>query len=160
MLLEIGHIGRPHGLRGDLLVRLVTNREGRLVPGSQVDCAGRCLTVRSSRPVPGRQGGHSSSWLVSFEGVATREDAEQMTGAVLCVPAETGDGDGLWVHELIGSVVREREGADRGRVIAVQANPASDLLVLDDGALVPLRFVVAVHPGVLVIDPPPGLFDL
>jgi 16S rRNA processing protein RimM len=47
-----------------------------------------------------------------------------------------------------------------GRVTAVEANPAHDLLVLDGGALVPMVFVVEQRDGVVVIDPPDGLFDL
>ena len=43
---------------------------------------------------------------------------------------------------------------------AVEANPAHDLLVLDSGALVPMVFVVEQRDGVVVIDPPDGLFDL
>ena len=45
------------------------------------------------------------------------------------------------------------------------ANPASDLLELDSGALVPLTFVVGgIEDGpdggrVVRIDPPDGLFD-
>ncbi len=47
-----------------------------------------------------------------------------------------------------------------GIVEAVQANPASDLLVLEDGGLVPLRFVVRSDPGVSVtVDVPDGLLD-
>jgi 16S rRNA processing protein RimM len=42
----------------------------------------------------------------------------------------------------------------------VQANPASDLLVLDTGALVPVRFVVERLVDALVVDAPQGLFDL
>ena len=49
-------------------------------------------------------------------------------------------------------------------VEAVEANPASDLLVLDTGALVPLVFVVGQATGadgvVVTIDPPAGLLDL
>ena len=44
-------------------------------------------------------------------------------------------------------------------VEAVEANPASDLLVLDGERLVPLRFVVAHAPGVVTVDVPDGLFD-
>jgi len=47
-----------------------------------------------------------------------------------------------------------------GRVVSVEANPAHDLLVLDGGALVPMVFVVEQRDGVVVIDPPEGLFDL
>jgi 16S rRNA processing protein RimM len=56
--------------------------------------------------------------------------------------------------------VVDQTGEDRGTVVAVEANPASDLLVLDSGALVPLRFVVTEGPGSLTVDVPAGLFDL
>ncbi|MGC8466174.1 MAG: ribosome maturation factor RimM, partial [Acidimicrobiales bacterium] len=71
----------------------------------------------------------------------------------------------LLVHRLIGLTVRERNGVVRGVVVAVEANPASDLLVLDTNALVPLTFVVEVTEEsdgtrAIVIDAPEGLFDL
>jgi 16S rRNA processing protein RimM len=69
-------------------------------------------------------------------------------------------GDGLWVHELIGCLVVGTDGTAHGTVETVEANPASDLLVLDSGALVPLRFVVASEPGSLTVEVPAGLFDL
>ena len=71
------------------------------------------------------------------------------------------DPDALWVHELIGSVVEDQSGSELGMVESVEANPASDLLVLDSGALIPLRFVVSSVPGERVtVDVPDGLLDL
>jgi 16S rRNA processing protein RimM len=67
------------------------------------------------------------------------------------------DPDALWVHELVGSDVVDVEGRAHGRVAAVEANPASDLLVLEGGGLVPLRFVVSHGDGRVVVDPPVGL---
>jgi 16S rRNA processing protein RimM len=64
------------------------------------------------------------------------------------------------VHEVVGADVRDRAGTPLGTVVAVQANPAHDLLVLDGGALVPMVFVVEHGEGVVVIDAPDGLFDL
>ena len=53
------------------------------------------------------------------------------------------------------------DGTGRGTVEAVQENPASDLLVLDTGALVPLRFVTGRDDeGRVVVDVPAGLFEL
>jgi 16S rRNA processing protein RimM len=75
-------------------------------------------------------------------------------------PADT-DPDDLWVHELVGAAVVEADGTERGVVEAVQDNPASDLLVLDSGALVPLRFVTGRDPeGRVVVEVPAGLFEL
>jgi 16S rRNA processing protein RimM len=97
---------------------------------------------------------------VSFAGVLSREDAEELQGLVLhAEPLD--DPDELWVHELIGSPVQSVDGSSVGVVEAVQANPASDLLVLDGGALVPVLFVVERRDdGTVVIDPPEGLLDL
>jgi hypothetical protein len=44
-------------------------------------------------------------------------------------------------------------------VTSVEANPASDLLVLDRGGLVPLRFVAEHRPGTLIVDAPDGLVE-
>ncbi len=57
----------------------------------------------------------------------------------------------------IGCEVVDRAGRHLGRVTAVEANPASDLLVLEGGGLVPLRFVVEHGAGRLVVDVPDGL---
>ena len=55
----------------------------------------------------------------------------------------------------------ERQKLERGVVRAVQDNPASDLLVLDSGALVPLTFVVGgPSDGVVHVEVPDGLFEL
>jgi 16S rRNA processing protein RimM len=65
------------------------------------------------------------------------------------------------VHELVGAKVFDIDGAELGSVAAVEANPASDLLVLQDGGLIPLRFVIEsdLAAGTLVVDIPEGLLD-
>jgi len=55
--------------------------------------------------------------------------------------------------------VRDRDGARLGTVEAIEANPASDLLVLDGDRLIPLVFVVAHEPGTVTVDVPDGLWD-
>jgi 16S rRNA processing protein RimM len=151
-LLEVGRIARAHGLRGEVVVDLVTDRHERVQPGARLVGPRGELVVAASRPF-------GSRWLVDFAGVTTREQAEALHGAVLSAEA-IDDPDALWVHDLIGSVVVEPDGTERGHVTAVQDNPAADLLVLDGGALVPMVFVVDVSPGRVVIEPPAGLFDL
>lgn len=150
-LLEVGRVVRSHGLRGEVMVKLITDRNERLDPGSELQTAGGRLEVVVSRP-------HQNGFLVTFAGVDDREAADALRGTVL-LAAALDDPDTFWVHELIGAQVVEADGTGHGRVVAVEANPASDLLVLDNGGLVPLRFVVDRSADRLVIDPPVGLLQ-
>jgi len=153
-LLGIGRIVKPHGLRGDVVVSLTTNRHERVAAGSELSAGdGRTFVVVRSSP-------HRGRFIVSFAGVDGIEAAEALRDTDLFA-APIDDPGTLWVHELVGSVVEDVSGADLGRVVEVQANPASDLLVLDRGGLVPLRFVVSSEPGArVVVDIPDGLLDL
>ena len=154
-LLEVGRVDKPHGIRGDVVVKLTTTEIDRVAVGARLHAGDRVLLVVESRP-------HQHRFIVHFEGVATREGAEELAGTALCAeaPADT-DPEDLWVHELIGSLVVESDGTARGTVESVQENPASDLLVLDSGALVPLRFLVERDgEGRLVVEVPVGLFDV
>ncbi len=154
-LLEVGHIARAHGLDGSVVVSLVTNRVERLAPGSRLvarrDRASITLEVVVARPFKDR-------YLVRFVGVEDRTGAEALHGMTLFAPA-IEDPEALFVHELIGSEVVERSGLAHGRVTSVEANPASDLLVVEGRYYVPLRFVVDREDGRLIIEAPPGLFE-
>ena len=151
-MLEIGRVTKAHGLRGEVVVKLVTNRTERMDAGSVFTVDGRDMCIERSRP-------HHNDWIVQFAGVSTREAAEALQGAVLeAEPLD--DPDELWVHDLIGARVVDVNGAVIGTCVAVQANPASDLLVLDGGALIPLRFVVEHTPECVTVDPPAGLLEL
>jgi 16S rRNA processing protein RimM len=150
-LLEIGHVVRPHGLSGEVVVDLVSNRPERLATGSVLDVGGRRLRVATARPFKTR-------WLVGFDGVDSADAAEHIRGVRIVAPA-IHDPDALWVHDLVGAEVASVDATPLGRVCAVVSNPASDLLELEDGGLVPVCFVVEVRPGLLFVDAPPGLLD-
>jgi 16S rRNA processing protein RimM len=151
-LLEVGRITKAHGLRGDVLVLLWSDVADRLAPGSTLDADGRALVVASSRPYQDRV-------MVHFVGVDDRTAADALRGVVLrAEPVEVDDV--LLVHELIGCAVETVDGTHVGTVELVEANPASDLLVFEDGRLVPLTFLVShVANKTIVIDPPAGLLD-
>jgi 16S rRNA processing protein RimM len=157
-LLRVGRIARPQGVRGEVMVDLVTDRAERTVPGALLwTTAGRQLdVVRATRHA---QKATHTRWIVAFGGVDDRSQAEALAGEELWAePIE--DPDELWIHDLVGSRVVELDGTDRGMVVAVVRNPAHDLLELEGGALVPVVFVRSCRDGVTVIDPPAGLFDL
>ena len=150
-LLEIGQIRRAHGVRGDVLVELGSDRPERVAAGARWFAGEGWLTVVAARR-------HQDRWLVSLAELNDRTAAQQYTNtAIYAEPVD--DPDELWVHELIGAEVVEVSGRSRGTCVAVVANPAADLLELESGALVPVVFVTERGDGTIVIDPPLGLFD-
>ena len=154
-LLEVGRIGRPHGIRGGLHVKLVTDRLQRVAPGSTLSTGTEWLTVISARPL------EPTKFVVQFEGLTDRTAAERLVGALLYAEPiiDDDDADSLWIHQLIGARVVEADGTDRGVCTGVLANPAHDILELDSGFLVPAVFVTAHADGVITIAPPDGLFE-
>lgn len=151
-LLMIGRVAKAHGLKGEIVVHLTTNRTERLDSGSTLFTDERTLVVATARP-------KGKDFIVKFERFEGREAVEPLQGCTLYAPP-MDDPDELWIHELIGATVVDGDGIDRGVVVAVEANPASDLLVLETGALVPARFVTEFADRQVVVDAPTGLFDL
>src|SRR6476646_6777302 len=143
--LVVGRIGRAHGLHGEVAVTFSSNRPERTAPGAVLYAGERELVVVAARPHQGRM-------LVRFAGVEDRTAAERLLGVELTADPLAGDADVLEDDELWVPEVVDRAGAPVGRVTAVEANPAHDLLVLDGGVLVPMVFVVEQREGVLVID--------
>ena len=157
--LDVGRVVKPHGLHGEVVVDQWTNVVGRFDPGTRFGArlqsggaAVRELTVAASR----QQG---SRLVVRFEGTDDRAAAERLRDLVLEAPPLESV-DELWVHELVGASVVTADGDEVGTVSAVEANPASDLLVLSSGALVPTRFVVSREPGGrIIVELPEGLLE-
>lgn len=155
-LLQVGKVGRAHGVRGDVFLDLTTDRVERAAVGSRLRIRDTWYTVEQSHHAANR-------FRVHLSGVDDRSAAEALTGAPIhAEPID--DPEALWIHQLIGAAVVDVAGVEHGRCVSVIDNPAADLLELDSGALVPANFVtgidVAADPRVVTIDPPAGLFDV
>jgi 16S rRNA processing protein RimM len=151
-LLEVGRIAKPHGLAGEVVVDLVTNRTERLDAGTVLFTeSGTRYVVSESKPFGKR-------WIVSFDEITDRLGADRARGLTLFgEPIE--DEDALWVDELVGSDVVDQNGRGLGKVTSLLANPASDILELEGGGLIPLVFLVDRADGRLVVDIPEGLIE-
>jgi 16S rRNA processing protein RimM len=173
MLLTVGRIVRPHGVRGEVAVEVRTDEPAqRYAVGTSLVAQGPpgagvppTLTVQAQRP-------HQGRLIVAFREVPDRTAAEALRGVLLqvdsgAVPAP-GDPDEFHDHQLVGLAAVTPAGEPLGEVVGVDHAPAADLLVVarpgGGTALVP--FVKAIVPevelagGRIVIDPPPGLLDL
>ena len=151
-LLEVARIGKAHGLQGELSVHLVTNIAERVSPGSELFLENkRKMLVKSSKP-------YKRNYLVMFDGVNSRSSAEELVGETL-FGTPINDDSIIWVHEVIGSRILDEDRKEIGVVAAVESNPASDLLVLEDGSLIPMTFVVGHEEKIVHVEIPSGLLE-
>ena len=151
-MLEVGRIIKAHGLRGQVIVDLWTDRHERMVPGVELSTERGPVLVMAAAA-------HQDRFIVSLDRITSREDADEWRGVVLSAP-RIDDDDVIWIDQLFDAEVYDAEGVLRGVVIDIESNPASDILVLDNGALVPLTFVTNVEANTRIdVDVPDGLFE-
>src|ERR1700683_1952861 len=111
--LEVGRIIKAHGLKGQVLVDLWSDRVERLAAGETLLTERGPLVVTASAP-------HQARFIVSFEGVASREAAERLRGVVLSAP-RIDDDTVIWIDQLFGAEVIDATGVRHGVVVDVEA---------------------------------------
>jgi len=172
--LVVGHISKPHGTRGELLVWPLTDRpEAVFSPGAELVVGNAdgdvgeepiAVVVMSSRPF-------KKGLLVRLSGANDRTEVEGLVGRYLLAAADTleplQEGE-VFYHQLLGLAVELVDGTPIGTVREVfEAQPA-DLLEVhaEDGRTVLVPFTGQIvkrldtAAGRLVIDPPAGLLEL
>jgi 16S rRNA processing protein RimM len=138
----IGTIGRPHGTGGAVHARPSGPTLATLAPGETVEARPREGDPREL--VVTARSGMDRAPILAFAEVASREDAQALTGAVLAVPADRVRGldepDTFFVRDLVGCVVH-LGARPLGPVTEVHSGPANDALeVAADGGAVLVPF--------------------
>src|SRR6185312_6085806 len=123
MRLQVARIGKPHGIRGEVTVQLMTDDpDARFEPGTVFDVeAGpvQALTVEGAR-------WNKEILLVAFEEIVDRNAAETVRGARLFIETEDldEDDDDTWYeHELVGLNARIGDEVV-GKVTGLRTNAA------------------------------------
>jgi 16S rRNA processing protein RimM len=167
MQLQVARIGKPHGIRGEVTVQVLTDAPGdRFVPGTEFvvePASAGPLTVHSAR-------WNKDILLLAFEEIETRNEAETLRGAKLFIETEEledNDDEGWYEHELVG--LEARVGSQVvGKVSGLNTMPVQDLLVVKtpDGKEILIPFVEQIVPevnvaeGYVLVTPPAGLFEV
>jgi 16S rRNA processing protein RimM len=156
--IEIGRIARAHGIRGEVVIVTHDPESDLLDDLDTLWVGGAARQVAEARYT-------HRGWLVRFEGIATRNDAETLRGQVVEVDREALalDDDDILLSDLVGCDVRLVDGTPWGTIRSVDSG-MQDLLVIHDGELerlLPLvdEFVkdIDLAAGVVTVDPPEGL---
>ena len=163
----VGRVLRPHGVRGEVVVSVLTDVPDRFGRGRELLMAreeggpARTVVVESHRA-------HKTGAVVRFAGVEDRDGAEALRDFWLEVerskvpPAPPGT---YYHYELLGCRCRDGE-RDLGEVVDLVEDGGGLLLIVSDGERrVPLPFVASFLKQVDVagrridFELPPGLVD-
>jgi 16S rRNA processing protein RimM len=154
----VGRVLRPHGIRGEVVVEVLSDVPDRFKKGSRVMGAREgappvSLTVAASRV-------HKTGAVVRFEGYEDRERAEALRNLDLEVPRSEvprAPGGTYYQFELLGCLCRNR-GEELGRVVEVVEDGGGLMLIVDGGdRRVPVPFV---KEFLIAVDVAAGRIDL
>ncbi len=133
--LRFGVLGRPHGVRGEIILRPY-NAGGFALDEVEVPFSvdlekGGSIVSRSLVAVRAA----ANDFLVRFEGIGDRDAAAALTNAVVLLPRdqlpELDPGE-FYVEDLVGCEVFDQAGRRRGVVRGTFWNGAQDVLTIVD----------------------------
>jgi 16S rRNA processing protein RimM len=162
-LIPLGLVGAPHGLHGELRVRLFNpGSEALERRGLEVALRGPGPRPEASYRVTSAKRSGADYVLLALEGVADRDAAVALRGAEICIPREAlpaaAEGE-LYLVDLVGLQAQRPDGSAVGPIRAVHEYPASQVLIVEveGGTLeIPLAapyFVEArLADGLVIVD--------
>jgi len=161
----VGRIGKPHGVRGEVTVEVLTDVPGRFLVGERLILRGSSGASRSVTVVASRASGETR--VIRLEGVETRDDAQDLRGSMLEVARDRVPSPpaGAYYHyELIGCRCTDRTAGELGRVVEVVEDGGGWLLEIEGpGRRLLVPFVEAylvrvdVSDGLIETDVPADL---
>ncbi len=149
VFLAVGHLRRPHGVSGDLLMDVLTDfperlRTGRTVYVGESHDPVRIVSVR----------GHDKELIIRFAGIATPEEAGRFRNAVLYVKAselpELPEGE-YYHHQLLGLSVVDESGQVLGKLVNILETGANDVYMVETPAGKEI-LLPAVEEVILAVD--------
>ena len=166
-MVVVGRIGRPHGVRGEVTVEILSDVAERFSSGqrlmlSGLDRASRAVTVATSR-IQGKV------LVLRLEGCDDRDQAEALRGGLLEVA--TGDvpaapEGAYYYYQLVGCRCVDRTAGELGRVVEVIEDGGGVLLEIQAPAgrlLLPFVEAYLVHldiaGGLIETDVPEELIE-
>lgn len=165
---ELGHIQKPHGLRGEVSVFLDTDfPEDYNEMGSVfvLDSTGLIPFFIESIHMKG-----TDRAIVKFEEIDTFEDAKELQSCKLYLPLtvlpDLGEGK-FYFHEIIGYSVLDKQHGALGTVSNIYSAGPNELLAVEyqeNEILIPLQDEIVLEvnkeKGEIMVDLPDGLLDL
>ncbi len=151
LFLAVGKLRRPHGVRGEILLEVLTDFPERFQAGAVVYVGPRRvpLTLRSVRAF------RDDLLLVAFEGYADRDAVGVLRNQLVLVPAEEAPPlaeDEVYYHQLLGLQVVTDQGRPLGRLVEILETGANEVYIVRPEEGGPEILLPAIDEVVLKVD--------
>jgi 16S rRNA processing protein RimM len=127
----VGIIGKPHGIRGETSVILLTDYPKTIKKGSILFFDKRCQKKAEIESIREKNLKKHLSLIIKFRGVDSRNQAENLKGAGIYRSLKDSprleDGQ-YWVDDLVGCRVFSRDNIFIGKVIELERLSSNDNL--------------------------------
>jgi 16S rRNA processing protein RimM len=128
LYLAVGTLRRTHGIRGDILLDVMTDFPERLKPNTTIYLGElkQPLKIIRCRPI-------NEGLILGFEGIINAEQASKFRPQVVYVKAEDRptlpEGE-YYHHQIIGLKVIDESGVDLGTITEIIETGANDVYVV------------------------------
>ena len=167
-LVAIGKIVRTWGIRGDLVIDLISGRQRKLSAFQELFAGMKSENLKEI--ILKSERFFKRQIIARFKDVDSIEKAEAFVGSCLFVKADELDPlheDEFYIDDLIGLDVILGDDRKIGTVRDVIETGGTDILLVEEKGkemLIPLTGTICreidIIRGVVIIDPPEGLLDL
>ena len=155
-----------HGIKGAVRVKFFTETPEYYLSVNLffLENSGQLLSLKVTRILPSKKG-----WIILFEGIDSRNAADNIKGCRLLLPDEQLkplESDEFFVHQLIGCRVEDQNGLFLGKVTDFLETGANNVYEVHNGES---EFLIPDVPHVvleldlekhcMIIDPLPGLIE-
>jgi 16S rRNA processing protein RimM len=161
-LVDIGRIGRAHGVQGQFWLALFSGEPARYESLTELWVLGTPYKVAGSSP-------QGKGLMLKLKGVDSREEASHLTGLVVQVPESAVAApppETFYHYQILGMRVATTDGRELGEVVEILETPGNDVYVTR-GALgeVLLPAIADVVKNIdlagrlITVEPVPGLLE-
>lgn len=131
--LAVGRVSRPHGVRGELRVKILTDYPGRLGQHAYFYLASPDSPEMVRRYPVEKLRRHKEVLLLKLGGCDDRTGAEELRGQLVQIPTEEAvpleEGE-YYDFQLIGVKVEAESGESLGQVVEVLKTGANDVYIV------------------------------
>jgi 16S rRNA processing protein RimM len=166
--LLLGEILRPHGVRGEVRMRLLTDYPERISHLEHVYIGSSPDAAEPVRHVVQHMRMHQNYGLLKLKTIDDRNAAERLRALMVMVTLEDAvplEADEIYLYQLINLTVQTETGETLGVITDVLETGANDVYIIDSPAygevLIPVTdetiIKTDIEAGIVIVQLPEGL---